>query len=191
MHRLNHISYIIRLTPFIGLSYIDEEKTREALQYLAVYFRAKLNFQSHHTLIPLDEELELLKAYLAIEQIRFGNRLKVVYQIDESIDILIPSMTLQPLAENAVQHGITSRSQGGTLWVTVEKEKQGVKIIIRDDGVGIPKTKQQQLLSGKNKRVGFTNPLNKLSLIKGATFQLNSIEGEGTTITIHLPEVRI
>jgi Putative regulator of cell autolysis len=149
-----------------------------------------LNFQSHHTLVPLDDELELLKAYLAIEQIRFGDRLKIVYQIDETIDILIPSMTLQPLAENAVQHGIMPRNQGGTLWITIDREQTGVKIVIQDDGVGIPLKKQQELLSGKNKRVGFTNPLNKLSLMKGATFQLESEEGQGTKITIHLPENR-
>lgn len=178
------------INTIIGLSYIDEEKTRDALHYLAIYFRAKLNFQSHHTLVPLDDELELLKAYLAIEQIRFGDRLKIVYQIDETIDILIPSMTLQPLAENAVQHGIMPRNQGGTLWITIDREQTGVKIVIQDDGVGIPLKKQQELLSGKNKRVGFTNPLNKLSLMKGATFQLESEEGQGTKITIHLPENR-
>lgn len=175
------------INSIIGLSYIDDEKTREALTHLAVYFRAKLNFQSHHTFVPLEEELELLDAYLAIEQIRFGDRLQVVYTIDETINVMIPSMTLQPLAENAVQHGITAKEQGGTLWVTISQDDSNVKIVIEDDGVGIPIEKQKQLLSGKNKRVGFTNPLKKLSLVKGARFHLDSEVGKGTKITIYLP----
>lgn len=175
------------INSIIGLSYIDSEKTREALTNLAIYFRSKLNFQSHHTFVSLEEELELLEAYLAIEQIRFGDRLKVVYNIDETIDVMIPSMTLQPIAENAVQHGITAKEQGGTLSVTISKDQSKVKIVIEDDGVGIPLEKQKQLLSGKDKRVGFTNPLKKLSLVKGASFHLDSEVGKGTKITIYLP----
>lgn len=175
------------INSIIGLSYSDPEKTREALTHLAVYFRAKLNFQSHHTFVPLEEELELLYAYLAIEQIRFGDRLNVHFDIDDSIDIMIPSMTLQPIAENAVQHGITAKDEGGTLSIIITKEESNVKIVIEDDGVGIPDEKKKQLLSGKNKRVGFTNPLKKISLIKGASFHLDSEVGKGTKITIILP----
>ncbi|GGA20640.1 histidine kinase [Psychrobacillus lasiicapitis] len=178
------------LNTIIGLSYEDEEKTREALQHLSIYFRAKLDFQGHHSFVPIEDEVELVQSYLAIEKMRFGERLTIEYAIDETIEAYIPSMTIQPLVENAVQHGISKQEQGGTLQLAIEREFPNIKITIKDNGVGIPLEKQQELLEGKNNRIGFTNPLKKLTLIKGATFQLESIEGEGTKITIRMPEVK-
>ncbi|WP_397538134.1 ATP-binding protein [Rummeliibacillus pycnus] len=178
------------LNTIIGLSYKDQEKTREALDYLATYFRAKLDVRKQRSLVSLVDEVELVQAYLAIEQMRFGERLNIVYNIDEAIETYIPTMTIQPLVENAVQHGISKNPDGGTLRLIIEREQKNVKIIIQDNGVGIPQEKQQELLSGKNERLGFTNPFNKLSLIKGASFRLDSEEGKGTEITIRIPEIK-
>lgn len=178
------------LNTIIGLSYKDQEKTREALEHLATYFRAKLDVRKQHSLVSLEDEVELVKSYLAIEKMRFGERLNIVYNIDETIETYIPTMTIQPLVENAVHHGISKKPDGGTIRLTIEKEQNIVKITIEDNGVGIPQEKQQKLLSGKNERLGFTNPFNKLSLIKEASFQLESEEGKGTKITIRIPEVK-
>ncbi|MBK3497034.1 response regulator [Viridibacillus sp. YIM B01967] len=171
----------------IGLSYKDEEKTREALQYLSTYFRAKLDFNAQNSLIPLENEIELVKAYLSIEKMRFGNRLTIEYDIDETIEALIPSMTIQPLVENAVQHGIAKKPNGGTVKVTIVETTAGVKIMIEDDGVGIPIQKQDELMNERSTRIGFSNPFRKLKLIKKASFLLESNEGEGTKITIIVP----
>jgi len=178
------------LNTIIGLSYIDEEKTREALEHLATYFRAKLNFRKQRSLVLLEEEIDLVKAYLAIEKMRFEERLHVEYYIDETIEMYIPTMSLQPLVENAVQHGISQNKDGGTLRLTIERENQYIKIMIEDDGVGISEENQQELLRGKNERIGFNNPFKKLSLIKGTSFELESEEGKGTLITIRLPEMK-
>lgn len=178
------------LNTIIGLSYKDQEKTREALEHLATYFRAKLDVRKQHSLVSLEDEVELVKSYLAIEKMRFGERLNIVYNIDKTIETYIPTMTIQPLVENAVHHGISKKPDGGTIRLTVEQEQNIVKITIEDNGVGIPQEKQQKLLSGKNERLGFTNPFNKLSLIKEANFQLDSEEGKGTKITIRIPKVK-
>ncbi|QNK89163.1 histidine kinase [Sporosarcina sp. resist] len=178
------------LNTIIGLSYSDEERTREALGHLATYFRAKLNFRNKRSLVPLEDEIELVLAYLAIEQIRFGEKLHIEYDIDNTIETYIPSMTLQPLVENAVQHGISKNKDGGILRLTIERELQNVKITIEDNGIGISEAKQQELLSNKNGGLGFTNPFNKLSLVKGTSFQLKSKVGKGTKITIRIPEVK-
>ncbi|MGE7838346.1 ATP-binding protein [Viridibacillus arvi] len=171
----------------IGLSYKDEEKTREALQYLSTYFRAKLDFNGQDCLIPLENEIELVKAYLSIEKMRFGNRLNIEYEIDETIEALIPSMTIQPLVENAVQHGIAKKSNGGTVKVTIEETTVGVKIVIEDDGVGIPIQKQNELMNERSTRLGFLNPYRKLKLIEKSSILLESKESEGTKITIIVP----
>jgi sensor histidine kinase YesM len=93
--------------------------------------------------------------------------------------------------ENAVRHGIVKRKKGGTLRLTIEREQQHIKITIEDNGVGIPLEKQQELLHGRNERLGFTNPFRKLSLIRGARFQMNSEVGKGTTIIIHMLEIKV
>ncbi len=176
------------LNSIIALSWSDQEKTRTALEHLSTYFRGKLDYQKQRSLVPLEEEIQLVKAYLAIEQMRFEERLQIEYNIDETIQTSIPALTLQPLVENAVRHGITQRNDGGTLRLTIEREKQHIKITIEDDGIGIPLEKQQELLRGRNERLGFTNPFRKLSLIKGTRFQLESEMGKGTTIIIHIHE---
>ena len=196
----NELSYYLsQITPhflyntlntIIGLSYKDAEKTREALQYLAIYFRAKLEYKNHCSLVPLEDELELVKAYLAIEKMRFGERLMIEYDIDETIEGLIPSLTLQPLVENAVQHGIAKKRDGGTVQLSIKKVADEIEIMIKDDGMGISIDKQKELLNGRNNRIGFTNPLKKLKLIRNASFKMESMEGIGTEISIKLPEVK-
>lgn len=178
------------LNAIIALSWSDQKKTQTALEHLSTYFRGKLDYQKQRSLIPLKEEIQLVKAYLAIEQMRFEERLHIEYNIDETIQTYIPAMTLQPLVENAVQHGISKSENGGTLRLTIEREQQHIKITIEDNGVGIPLEKQQELLRGRNERLGFTNPFRKLSLIKGARFQMNSEVGKGTTIIIHMLDIK-
>jgi two-component system sensor histidine kinase ChiS len=178
------------LNAIIQLSWFDPKKTGTALEHLSTYFRGKLDYQKQRSLVPLQEELELVMAYLAIEQMRFEERLQIEYHIDETIHTYIPAITLQPLVENAVRHGISKRKNGGTLRLIIEREQPYIKITIEDDGIGIPQEKQQELLRGRNERLGFTNPFRKLSLVKGTRFQLISEVDKGTTIIIHMLEIK-
>ncbi|MEK3888754.1 ATP-binding protein [Bacillus sp. FSL K6-3431] len=178
------------LNTIIGLSYGDVDKAREALEHLSIYFRAKLDFYNHNSLISIKKEMELVKSYLSIEQMRYRDRLTVYYDIDESAYAMLPSMTIQPLVENAVQHGIAKRRSGGSLWISIQKDTVGVKIVVKDDGIGIPKDKKVELLNEKNDGIGFTNTFKKLKLMKKAKFSLESDEGKGTKVTIILPEVK-
>ncbi|WP_342472112.1 ATP-binding protein [Metasolibacillus sp. FSL H7-0170] len=176
------------LNTIIGLSYTNIENTREALYCLATYFRAKLNVHYRNSKVPLEEEIELVKAYLYIEKMRFGERLTVHYDIDESIHLMIPALSLQPLIENAVVHGISKKKEGGIIELSVKREGQFVRIKVSDNGAGMSEKKLQQLLSGKGSRIGFTNPWKKFDLIKNVSLNLHSKEGHGTTIIILLPK---
>ncbi|MEK5232993.1 ATP-binding protein [Lysinibacillus sp. FSL K6-0232] len=147
------------LNTIIGLSYTNIDDTREALYCLATYFRAKLNVHYRNSMVSIEEEIELVKAYLYIEKMRFVDRLTVKYDIDESIQLMIPALSIQPLVENAVVHGISKKMEGGAIEVSVQREGQFVRIKIYDNGVGIPDEKLQQLLNGEGSRIGFTNPL--------------------------------
>ena len=176
------------INTIIGLSYKDTEQTRKALNNLAIYFRGKLEIYKDEILIPLQSELELVRAYLEIEEMRYGDRLRVEMDIDEDIDTLVPSLTIQPLVENSIGHGIMPKGKG-TIKITVKNQEDLVKIRIEDDGIGMDIGKQEKLLSGKYDGLGFKNVMEKIKIIKGAKLQLNSKEMEGTTITITLPEV--
>ncbi|WP_458124635.1 ATP-binding protein [Paenibacillus sp. Z3-2] len=176
------------LNTIIGLSYTDMDNTREALYCLATYFRAKLNVHYRNSFVSVEEEIELVKAYLYIEKMRYGDRLNIKYDIDESIQLMIPALSIQPLVENAVFHGISKKQSGGTIEVSIQREGQFVRIKIYDNGVGIPDEKLQKLINEESTRIGFMNPLKKFKLMKNASLRLYSEEGKGTTIVILLPE---
>lgn len=173
------------LNSIIGLSYEDVEKSREALEYLSIYFRAKLDFQKQQSIISIEEEMELVEAYLAIEQIRF-KQLQVELNIDESIDCKIPSMSLQPLVENAIHHGLVNKEHEAKVMISIQRDGEYVRIVIEDNGVGMSSEQQQQLLEGQSKRLGFLNPFKKITLMQNSKFELNSTLGQGTQIVIML-----
>lgn len=175
------------LNTIIGLSYKDTEKACEALQHLSTYFRAKLDFSGYHSFVPLDRELELMRAYLAIEKMRYNERLEVIYDIDETIYFMLPALTLQPLVENAVQHGITDNHTKVTIQISIQKDlDRGYIIKVSDNGPGIPEKKQQELLLGDYHRIGFSNVLKKVRLLKGSGLWLDSNGNSGTCITIYI-----
>ncbi|WP_059049237.1 sensor histidine kinase [Paenibacillus senegalimassiliensis] len=176
------------LNSIIGLSYSDMDQTREALYSLSTYFRAKLNVHYRNSMVWIEEELELVQAYLSIEKMRLGERLTVHYDIDESIQLMIPALSLQPLVENAIIHGLSKKNEGGTIKISVRRQEALVKIEIYDNGVGIPAQKLEQLLNDEGTRIGFANPLRKFKLIKHATLDVYSEEGRYTRIVILLPE---
>lgn len=173
------------LNSIIGLSYIDGDKAREALEHLSVYFRAKLDFQKQQSLVSIEEEIELIEAYLAIEQLRFDH-LQVELNIDPNIDCEIPSLTLQTLVENAINHGLRFKKEDAKLRIGIRQVGDYVQIEIEDNGVGMSPEQQSKLLKGQSNRLGFLNPFNKIRLFKNSKFELDSKEGEGTKITIFL-----
>lgn len=178
------------LNTIIALSYTSPEDTREALYCLTTYFRAKLNTHyRQNMMVPLEEEIELVKAYLYIEKLRFEDRLSIQYDIDETIDVMIPPLSLQPLVENAIAHGISKKIEGGTITITVKRVQQFIYIEIADNGVGMTDEKRQQLMEQASTRIGFINPYKKFELMKNVSFELDSKENTGTMIRIILPGV--
>ena len=173
------------LNTIVSLSYIDQEMTREALRNLTIYFRGKLDLYNHSTLIPLENEIQLLKAYLSIEKIRYGDKLNIEYSIDESVAFMLPPLTIQPLVENAVRHGIAAKCDSGTIRFSVKRETRGeIRIDVTDDGPGIPEELLSKIMAGESGSIGLSNVLKKVRLIKRARLEITSREGRGTTASI-------
>jgi signal transduction histidine kinase len=116
----------------------DPKLTRRMIEHLGDLMRMSLESKDRQE-VPLAEEMEFLAPYLAIQKIRFGEKLKIEIQIEPEVQYAtVPSLFLQPLVENAIRHGISNRASGGTVIVSARKVDDQIEIRVQDDGVGLP-----------------------------------------------------
>jgi two-component system, LytTR family, sensor kinase len=131
---------------------------------------------------PLRDEIEFLRKYLEIEQVRFGDRLRVVWQLDpESESAPVPQLILQPLVENALRHGLSRRARPGSLTITAQVRSAQLELVVTDDGVGLP--------ADPREGVGLANVRARLNQMYGDAARLSLAPGEqgGVTARIVLP----
>lgn len=178
------------LSVITALSTKNPQRTKELLYDLSDYLRGSFNFENYGGLTPIESELATVKAYLSIERERFQSKLNVEYDIDESIQIPVPLLTIQPLMENAIRHGIMKRSQGGTVGISVQRGVECTVISVWDDGEGISGVKLSEILgeTAFKSGVGLKNIQRRLIMNYGQGLEIQSTEGKGTTITIRIPE---
>ena len=179
------------LNTIVSLSYKDVEKMRDIINDLSYYLRAKFDFHNYENRIPLDQELELVQAYLRIEQIRYSTRLHVRYEIEKDVHCLLPPLTIQPLVENAVRHGIAPRISGGTVILSIYQTIDMIYITVTDDGVGMTKARINEIVSGQYKGVGMQNVDKRLQTFYQCRLQIESSHEAGTTVTIALRKDKI
>ena len=175
---LNSVSSLIRMNP---------EQARIMVVRLARIMRRRLRSQDHFT--SLGEELDFIDDYLAIETVRFGDKLRVVKEIDPTASsIPVPSMLLQPLVENSIRHGLSSKVEGGTITLRARRAGGRLVIEVEDDGVGIPK---EELAGVLGKGIGVTNVKERLEVLYNQDYrmEIDSQPGRGTRIEIEVPEL--
>lgn len=175
---INTVSSFVRSKP---------EKARELLLDLSDYYRFRL--QEPDAFIPLNKELEHVKAYLDIEQARFEDRLEVIFSCNSDLQSPVPPLILQPIVENAVKHGIQNSVRGGKLCIRIEEKRKSVKITVEDNGVGIPPEKLKNILDETNSSIGLTNVHNRLLNAYGADngLKIESKKGKGTKVWMIIP----
>jgi two-component system LytT family sensor kinase len=174
---LNSVTSLIRQDP---------EQARHVVYKLSAILRRLLRQQENLT--TLREELSFIDDYLAIEMIRFGEKLRVVKDIDPAtLDMLVPSMLLQPIVENSIRHGLSSKVDGGTVKLRSRILGGRLQILVEDDGVGIPETKLATLFE---RGIGVSNVNERLKVLFGDDYKMwiDSRVGEGTSTCIELPE---
>lgn len=161
----------------------DPEKAFTTTERFGIYLRNNLDSLSRPDLILLEKELEHTRIYAEIEMIRFPN-IKVEYDIrDKSFSL--PALTIQPLVENAIRHGVRIRETGIVKISTLKKDGCH-EIVISDNGKGFD-AKQLDDTSGGESHIGIRNVRERLEKICKGTLQIESTVNEGTTITIHIP----
>ena len=186
--------------------YIKNNESRLAINYLADFARLMRLFleSSKHKYVSLEDELELLKLYITLEQMRFDNKFEVIYEIDESLDLVmveIPSLLLQPFVENAINHGLRHKKTHGLLTVKMifEEENDTFICVIEDDGVGRKRAGELRAQSLKKYKSRGTQIIEeRLATFKASgeieleikTEDVNvMLEDCGTRVTLTIPNI--
>lgn len=169
---------------------VQPDKARELIQHLANFFRKNLN--TNKQVVSLETELDHVKSYVEIELARFQEKLEVEYKIDEAADCYIPPLTLQPIIENSIKHGLLPKKNGGKIIISAERVDTETVIHISDNGVGMDESKIARLLSDDNSNtdnIGIYNVNKRLKGIFGKQYGLSiqSSMNEGTSVTIRIP----
>jgi two-component system LytT family sensor kinase len=176
---LNSVSSLVRTDP---------EQARAVIYKLSNILRRLL--RNHDHLNPLRDELQFIDDYLGIELVRFGDKLRFVKEIEpETLDRLVPSMLLQPLVENSIKHGLSTKIEGGTIRIISRVVGGRLHITVADDGVGIDEAKLPNLFQ---QGIGISNVNERLKVLFGSTYRMSidSRKGQGTHTEIELPDMR-
>lgn len=173
---LNTINYYCMADPDVAMNLIG---------YLSDYYRYSLSNPASK--VPVSEEIEDIKAYVNLEKARFSDRMQVVYKIPQNIQIKIPPLLLQPLVENAIEHGICTSTKGGRIEIGIREYPAYYKFYVLDNGVGMNKETLSSLLvdTRERKRIGLINVQQRLLSIYGiySGLRIHSHKNKGTLVS--------
>ncbi len=179
------------LNSLMVLSDIDTEHMRKLGEAFSSYLRISFNYLNTGELVKLSYELELVEAYLYIEKTRFEDRLSVVLNVEPDLPLLLPPLSIQPLIENAVRHGLLSRNVGGTLCLSITRHEGYTRIEVKDNGKGMEPEKVAELLHatpGGKGGIGIVNTNRRLLQRYGRGLSIVSEPGEGTMVSFDIPD---
>lgn len=175
------------LSTISGLCYIEgAPKAKHVVDKFSEYFRENLDTLGKERYINFEKELQHIKTYLWIEQVRFEEALNVEYDIKVS-DFKIPSLSIQPIVENAVKHGIRGKKGGGTVRLETKESENEYQIVVSDDGIGYNVGTVPE--DGKS-HIGIDNIQKRLMLLCDGICEINSEPGKGTIVTVRIPKTR-
>lgn len=176
------------LSAIATVSEEDGAKGSNLITDLALYLRNSLEFNSLGKLVTLNKELEFVRTYFNIEQARFGDKIRLDCNINVSLETKIPFLILQPLVENAVRHGISKKSVGGTVKLVINPESDRILVQIIDDGLGFEVDIAESILSENRPAhgVGLININKRLLDIYGQGLSITSMKDVGTTVSFHI-----
>jgi two-component system LytT family sensor kinase len=175
---LTSISSLIRTQP---------DTARMLITKLSGLLRRLMRASDHF--VTLREELESIDQYLDIEVVRFGPHLRVVKEVGaDTLDVIVPSMLLQPLIENSIKHGLARKVGGGRITIRTARRGDRTLIEVHDDGLGMTAERLEQALDGG---IGLSNVNERLRTIYGAgcTLRLTSTTGHGTVVSVEIPDL--
>lgn len=179
------------INTIISFCYTDSEKAASLLVNLSKYLRLLFDFDHKLMRVSLQRELEMIKAYVAIEKARFGDLIHVEYDIDPKLlSMEIPSFCIQPLVENAVKHGLCKKDAGGSILISAKRLDETVIITVRDTGAGMSAEILNKLknVDSTNEGVGFFSVNRRIMGWRDAEVDIQSAPDEGTSVIIKIAD---
>lgn len=166
---------------------INIEDAKKAIHDFSGYLRHNFGSMEKFGPVPFEDELKHTRFYLSIEKMRFGDELNVVYEIEET-DFELPPISLQPIVENAVRHGLRNKPGGGTVTIRSRRTDDECVVTIEDDGVGFDtSTLGFQEPDSEHNRIALRNVSVRISQMCEGRLDIESEPGEGTVVTITIP----
>lgn len=174
------------LSTIAAMCEISPKQAKHLTINFASYLRGNINSLTSDKTIPFDEEMKHVECYLDIEKARFGDRLKISYSIG-CRDFSLPPLTIQPIVENAVKHGITKKAEGGMVKIVTYATDTHHVVEIRDDGLGF----ESEKASGESRQgIGIENVRSRLYERCRGTLTVKSTVGVGTRVILEIPKKR-
>lgn len=160
----------------------DPAAAERATADFSTFLRGNMDSLTMDKPIGFDRELEHTRRYLALELLRFPDKLRVEYDIGTTL-FRLPTLTLQPIVENAVRYGVTKRLEGGTVRISSRKTDSAYLVTVRDDGAGFDPAQPRG-----DGHIGISNVRDRLARMSGGTLEIESAPGTGTLVTITIPK---
>jgi signal transduction histidine kinase len=157
---------------------------KEAIDQFSTYLRGNLEALSKKNLVSFEEEFKHVSIYLALEKMRFADELDIKYDI-QAKDFFVPALSIQPLVENAVKHGIGAKIEGGSVTIATLDLVKYYEIRISDDGIGFDPEKP---MNDGRTHVGISNVRSRLESMCNGTLEIQSEPGKGTVSIIRVPK---
>lgn len=170
------------LNAISGMCKYDPEKADRTIVYFARYLRNNIDILEDDSPVPFSVALRHLEDYIALEQVRFGDKIEFVTDITVE-QFTMPSLILQPIVENAIKHGLLPKPSGGIITLHTWENEDSIQISIQDDGVGFDRKALE-----KKETVGLNNVRARLQYIMQGSLEIESNPGCGTTVTISIPK---
>ncbi len=176
------------LNAIISISRKDSERSRKLLVQFSRYLRTCFDVSDLEKLVPLERELDFIRSYVSLEEARFGDRIKVEYDLDD-IDLMLPPLILQPLVENAIIHGLRTKAEGGVIRIYVKQSGNRVQLGVKDNGAGFDLERLDELLNGTGDKrgVGMYNINQRLKKIYATSLQVINLEAGGSEVRMEIP----
>ena len=160
---------------------IDPEKAQEALDNFTEYLRRNLSSLTDVKLIPFEDELKHIETYISLEKLRFDDRINVIYDL-KTTDFNVPVLSIQPIVENAIKHGILKKVEGGTLKISTYEAEDSYVIVIEDNGVGF----NNDDVKKEENHYGIDNIKYRIKNMCNGSLDIKSVINKGTIATITL-----
>lgn len=179
------------LTSVMSLCYSDGKKAAQLLSHFSSFLRQSFEFNSQEMYVSVEKEIKLLHSYIAIEEARFGEKLRIEFNVDQDAlaESIIP-LSIQPLVENAINHGICPKEDFSIIRVSINKIHSHLVVTVYDSGVGIPANKIPKLLDmskQKERGIGIANINNRLAKYYDTQLIIESKLGSWTKVSFEVP----